>query len=90
MNDILSDKDLKVVQAIIIEQLEVQESQVTPEARLKEDLGADSLDIVEIVMLVEERFNITVADDVAEAVSTAGDLCEALAELLYKPQRERA
>jgi acyl carrier protein len=90
MSDILSDKDLKAVQDIIIEQLEVQESQLTAEARLVEDLGADSLDKVEIVMQVEERFDVSVPDEVAEGVSTVGDLCEALAELIYKPQRERA
>ncbi len=60
---------------------------MTPDARLEEDLGADSLDIVEITMSVDERFNISVPDEVAEKVSTVGDLFEALADLLGKREQ---
>lgn len=82
MNNLLSERDTKVVLAILVEQLAVQESQLTPDARLEEDLGADSLDKVEIIMNVEERFSISVPDEVAERVSTVGDLFETLAEIL--------
>ena len=56
--------------------------QLTSDARLKEDLGADSLEEVEIVMALEERFNLTIPDDTSERISTVGDILEALAELL--------
>ena len=59
------------VRAIIIEQLGVvDESKITPEARFVEDLGADSLDNVELVMAFEERFEIIIADEDAEAIVT--------------------
>jgi acyl carrier protein len=83
----LSEKDTKAVLAILVEQLGVRESQLTADARLQEDLGADSLDIVEIIMTVDERFGVSVPDEIAEKVSTVGDLLETLAELLEKPGR---
>jgi acyl carrier protein len=49
---------------------------------LQEDLGADSLDIVEITMEVEEEFDLTVADDVAEQISTVGDIADAVLRML--------
>jgi acyl carrier protein len=69
---------------ILIEQLGVQESQCTLEARIEEDLNADSLDKVEIIMSLDERFGVTVPDETAERVSTLGDLFEMLADLLAK------
>ncbi len=87
MNNLLSETDTKAVLDILVEQLGVQETQLTPDARLEEDLGADSLDIVEITMSVDERFNISVPDEVAEKVSTVGDLFEALADLLGKREQ---
>jgi len=90
MNNLLSETDTKAVLDILVEQLGVQETQLTPDARLEEDLGADSLDIVEITMSVDERFNISVPDEVAEKVSTVGDLFEALADLLGKRQQRLA
>ncbi|SPE54791.1 Acyl carrier protein (modular protein) [Verrucomicrobia bacterium] len=84
MNNILSDQDTQAVLDILVEQLGVQEPQLTPDARLQEDLGADSLDIVEIIMTVDERFDISVPDEVAERVSTVGDLFDTLAQLLEK------
>jgi len=82
--------DTKAVLDILVEQLGVQETQLTPDARLEEDLGADSLDIVEITMSVDERFNISVPDEVAEKVSTVGELFEALADLLGKREQRLA
>ncbi len=89
MNDVLSETDTKALQDILVEQLGVQENQLTPDARIEEDLGADSLDKVEIIMSVDECFNVSVPDEVAERVSTVGDLVEALAELLEKREPRR-
>ncbi len=62
----------KVTQ-IICEQLSVEESQVTPDASFQESLNADSLDIVELVMALEENFGIEIPDDDAEKIRTVGD-----------------
>jgi acyl carrier protein len=82
MNNLLSESDTKAVLDILVKQLGVQQAQLTPEARLKEDLQADSLDIVEIIMSVDEHFNISVPDEVADRVVTVEDLFENLADLL--------
>ena len=87
MNNLLSEKDTKAVLDILVEQLGVQEAQLTRDAKLQEDLGADSLTIMEITMAVEERFNLSISDEEWEKVSTVGDLFEALAELLGKLER---
>jgi acyl carrier protein len=89
MNNLLSETDTKAVLDILVEQLGVQEKQLTADARLEEDLGADSLDRVEIIMSVDERFDVSVPDEAAERVSTVGDLFETLAELLEKRERRR-
>ena len=62
------------VKEIIVEQLGVKEDQVTPEAKFIEDLGADSLDIVELVMALEEAFGQEIPDDEAEKLVTVGDV----------------
>ncbi len=61
------------VKKIIVEQLGVEENEVTPEASITEDLGADSLDQVELVMAFETEFNIDIPDDEAEKIKTVGD-----------------
>ena len=61
------------VRAIIVEQLGVDEASVTPEARFIEDLGADSLDIVELIMALEEEFDLEIPDEDAEKIATVGD-----------------
>lgn len=58
------------VQKIVVEQLEVEENQVTPEASFANDLGADSLDVVELVMALEEEFDIEIPDEAAEQIAT--------------------
>ncbi len=58
------------VQKIVVEQLEVEENQVTPEASFANDLGADSLDVVELVMALEEEFDIEIPDEAAEKIAT--------------------
>jgi acyl carrier protein len=61
------------VKKIIVEQLGVEENEVTPEASITEDLGADSLDQVELVMAFETEFGIVIPDEEAEKIKTVGD-----------------
>ena len=61
------------VKAIIVDKLGVDESEVNPEASFTNDLGADSLDTVELIMEFEKEFNIAIPDDQAENISTVGD-----------------
>lgn len=61
------------VKDIIVDQLGVDESDVTMEASFIDDLGADSLDIVELIMALEEEFDIEIPDEEAEKISTVGD-----------------
>jgi acyl carrier protein len=61
------------VKAIIVEKLGVDESEVTNEASFTNDLGADSLDTVELIMEFEKEFDIQIPDDKAEAIATVGD-----------------
>jgi acyl carrier protein len=61
------------VKDIIVEQLGVEEEEVSPEASFIDDLGADSLDTVELVMAFEEEFNIEIPDEDAEGISTVQD-----------------
>lgn len=71
----MKDVSAKVVE-VIASNLLVDESEVTPGARLVEDLGADSLDIVEIVMALEEEFDIEVPDDEADDAVTVKDVLD--------------
>ena len=61
------------VKAIIVDKLGVEESEVTNEASFTNDLGADSLDTVELIMEFEQEFNVTLPDDQAEKITTVGD-----------------
>jgi acyl carrier protein len=61
------------VKAIIVDKLGVDESEVTPNASFTNDLGADSLDTVELIMEFEKEFNISIPDDQAESIGTVGD-----------------
>ncbi|MEI6822488.1 MAG: acyl carrier protein [Bacteroidota bacterium] len=61
------------VKAIIVDKLGVDENEVTPEASFTNDLGADSLDTVELIMELEKEFNIAIPDDQAEKINTVGD-----------------
>ena len=64
------------VKQIIVEQLGVDEGEVTPTASFVDDLGADSLDTVELVMELEEEFDINIPDDAAEKIQTVGQAIE--------------
>lgn len=61
------------VQKIIVDKLGVEESEVVPTASFTNDLGADSLDTVELIMEFEKEFGITIPDDKAEGIKTVGD-----------------
>jgi len=68
------------VKSIIVEQLGVEEGEVTMEASFTEDLGADSLDIVELVMAFEEEFGIEIPDEDAEKITTVKDAADYISE----------
>ncbi len=68
------------VKKIITEKLGVEESEVTPEASFTNDLGADSLDTVELIMEFEKEFNISIPDDQAESITTVGQAIAYLEE----------
>ena len=71
----MADASIKEkVQSIIVDQLGVTEDQVTPEAKFIEDLGADSLDTVELVMAFEDEFGISVPDEEAEKLTSVGEV----------------
>ena len=70
MNDEIYNK----LKGIIVEQLGVKESEISMDAHFADDLGADSLDIVEMIMAVEEEFNIQVTDEEAEALAKVSDV----------------
>ena len=72
------------VKEIIVEQLGVNPDQVTPEAKFIEDLGADSLDTVELVMALEEEFGIEVSDEDAEKLQSVGDVIKYIEEIQSK------
>ena len=74
-----NDLEAKVT-AIIVEKLGVEESDITPEASFTNDLGADSLDTVELIMEFEKEFDITIPDEDAEQIGTVGDAVSYLSE----------
>ncbi len=67
------DKVFQTLKEIIMEKLNVEEDQITTDARFQEDLGADSLDVVELVMAIEEAFDIEIPDEDAEKIRTVED-----------------
>lgn len=68
------------VKAIIVDKLSVEESEVTMEASFTNDLGADSLDTVELIMEFEKEFNIAIPDDQAEKIQTVGEAVKYIEE----------
>lgn len=68
------------IKAIIVEQLDVEEDKVTMEASFREDLEADSLDVVELVMELEDEFDLEIADEEAEKINTVGDAVKYIEE----------
>ena len=70
------DQEFKKLVAIIVDVLGVSEDEVTPETTFTDDLGADSLDVAQIIMGIEEEFDVTVDSDVASNVTTVGQALE--------------
>jgi acyl carrier protein len=68
------------VKAIIADQLNVDEAQVVENANFTQDLGADSLETVELIMELERQFDITITDDAAEKIATVGDAIKFIEE----------
>ena len=68
------------VKKIVVEHLGVEEDKVVPDASFIDDLGADSLDIVELVMAFEEEFGVEIPDDAAEKINTVGDAIKYIEE----------
>jgi len=82
MKDLLSEADAAAVITILLDQLDVTQEQLVAEARFIEDLGADSLTMVEMNMALEDRFELSIPDQRAEKVQTVRDLFELVAEAL--------
>ncbi len=84
----LNQKDMsniaERVKKIIVDKLGVEESQVTPEASFTSDLGADSLDTVELIMEFEKEFNISIPDEQAETIGTVGQAIDYLEKTISK------
>lgn len=68
------------VKELIVQQLGVSENEVVPEAKFIDDLGADSLDLVELVMALEDEYNIEIPDEDAEKIVTVGDAIKYIQE----------
>jgi acyl carrier protein len=79
-----AQKPSEQIVEMLRKQLNKKAAEVTPDKRIKEDLGADSLDVVEILMNVEEKFGITVPDDVVLGISTVGDLIAVIDKISTK------
>lgn len=70
------------VRTLIAEQFGVEENKITPETTFTEDLSADSLDIVELIMTLEQTFNVSVNDEEVENVKTVGDVVSHIEKLI--------
>jgi len=82
MTETLTEKEIAAVQDLLIDKLGIKREQLVPDAKIKEDLGADSIDTVDIIMGLEEEFELTIADDAADQVQTVDDVYNLLAKLL--------
>ena len=74
------DELFEKVKTVIVDQLGVEEDDVLDDAAFVDDLGADSLDIVELVMALEEEFGVSIPDEQAEKIKTVGDAVDFIAE----------
>ena len=76
----MSESIFDRVKKVVVEQLEVEPEKVTPEASFANDLQADSLDVVELVMALEEEFDIEIPDEAAEQIDTVGKAVDHISE----------
>jgi acyl carrier protein len=74
------DEIFDKVKEVIVDQLSVEEDDITEDASFVDDLGADSLDIVELVMALEEQFGVSIPDEQAEKIKTVGDAVSFITE----------
>ncbi len=79
----------EIVKKIIVAQLGVEEEQVTPEASITGDLGADSLDTVELVMAFEENFGVEIPDEDAEQLTTVQEIVDYIDEKQKQEEKEQ-
>lgn len=89
MNTNLPKTEQGIVLEILAKTFDLPPEKIPGDTRIKEDLGADSLTIIEITMALEEHFHATIADERLEEVKTVEELCEALAEALFPDARPR-
>ncbi len=78
----LSNEHLNALKALVADKLGVDEAEIVPEAHFIDDLNADSLDLVELIMSIEEKFNLKIEDEDAEKIQTVGDAIAYLEEHL--------
>ncbi|AWU44652.1 acyl carrier protein [Blattabacterium punctulatus] len=76
------------VKSLIVEKLSVEENDIFPKASFTNDLGADSLDIVELIMEFEKEFNISISDEKAEKITTVGEAIQAIKNILDEKKKE--
>ena len=74
------DEIFDKVKEVVVDQLSVEEDDITEDASFVDDLGADSLDIVELVMALEEQFGVSIPDEQAEKIKTVGDAVSFISE----------
>ena len=87
MNTLLSETDANAVYEILSDALGVDRARLTPDARIKEDFGPDSLTTIEISMALEERLNLSIPDESWERVTTVGELFALVAKSLDHSKR---
>ncbi len=68
------------IKDILVDQLDVEEDKVTADASVIDDLGADSLDLVDLVMTIEEEFDVEISDDQVDVIKTVGDIVKYIEE----------
>ena len=80
MREMAKEEIFDKLKELVVDQLGVDDDEVTTEATIQEDLGADSLDLVDLVMAVEEEFDVKIADEDLEGIKTVGDIVDYIAE----------
>ncbi len=82
MKELLSESEQETITKILLDELGVNRNQLSEQARLEADLGADSLTMIQISMALEEHLDLLIPDERAERIQTVGDIFEAAADLI--------